>query len=96
MRAFKKPPAAAGKQRVAAKKQRRAIHLGAVKRDVASGMPGHIYHFKRQAQRLQPVAAPHGCDRHRHFLLRRAPDAGARGLHQLGDAADMVCVVVRH
>ena len=98
-RALEDAAAAAAKQRVAAKQQRRAVHIVREIRDMPGGVPGHVQHAPAQAKRLKRIATAHrlhGQTVKRQPVMRRSKDGGARGGVHFAHAAAMVGVVVRH
>ncbi len=60
------------------------------------GVAGHVEHREMQADHLDGVAVVQRRERARDLLAGRTEDGTLQMRPQIGDAADMVRVVVRH
>jgi len=94
-RALEQPPAAAGKQGVAAKQQRPALDFGGEKRNMPRRVAGYVEHRQAQAQHLDGAALLQAHERLGDGFARGAIDLRPGGVAQGSHTADMVGVVVR-
>ncbi len=97
-RSFKKPTAASGKKRVAAKQQGCVARRTRVMevRDVSARVTRNVDHFKAQADRDHDVAAFQRDAVNRHGFERGRVDRHIEPLAQTDQSAHMVLMVMRH
>ena len=99
-RALEQPTAARGEERVAAEEQRRrgrAVGVAGLDvSDVPGGVARHLEHREAHAEHVDAVAVVQWREGFRDPLARRAVDRAVEQRTQVGDAADVIGMVVRH